>query len=107
MEEEHFLIDLDTAFNIAHFRNSSKTSGGRTYSCAVDCFLEICYRVLLPEIKAKVSFEESSGFFNLLQISGSMEIPFEDYNMKSNAFRLLDEIENQYGQESLTIAVRL
>ena len=38
-------------------------------------------------------FEESSEFFTLLQISGSMEIPFENNNnIKSNAFRLLDEI---------------
>ena len=78
--------------NVAHFRNSSRTTGGRTYSCAVDCFLEICYRLLLPEIKAEVSFEESSDFFKLLQLSGTMEILFEDYTMKSNAFRLLDEI---------------
>ena len=93
MEEEDNLIDLDTALSVAHFRNSSRTTSGRTFSCAVDCFLEICYRLLLPEVKDKMLFEESSEFFNLLQISGSMEIPFEDHNnIKSNAFRLLDEI---------------
>ena len=54
--------------------------------------IEICYRLLLPEIKAEVSFEESSDFFKLLQLSGTMEISFEDYTMKSNAFRLMDEI---------------
>ncbi|XP_066932700.1 uncharacterized protein [Clytia hemisphaerica] len=93
MEEEDFLIDLDTALSVAHFQNSSRTTAGRTFSCAVDCFLEICYRLLLPEIKDKMLFEESSEFFTLLQISGSMEIPFENNNnIKSNAFRLLDEI---------------
>ena len=94
MEQEDLLIDLETALSVAHFRNSCRTTGGRTYSCAVDCFLEISYRLLLPEIKAKLSFEELSEFFYLLTISGSMEIPIENdiTNAKSNAFRLLDEI---------------
>ena len=94
MEEDDLLIDLDIALNVAHFRNSCRTSGGHTYSCAVDCFLEISYRILLPEIKTKLSFEELSEFFYLLVISGSTEIPIENYitDVKSNAFRLLDEI---------------
>ena len=102
MEEEGVLLDLDTALSVAHFRNSCKTTAGRTYSCAVDCFLEICYRLLLPEIQSKVSFEDSSDFFNLLQISGSMEIPFESNNMKSNAFRLLDEIREPIWSRIIT-----
>eukprot|EP00111_Clytia_hemisphaerica_P013815 TCONS_00040657-protein len=95
MEQEDLLIDLDTALSVAHFQNSCRTTRGRTYSCAVDCFLEISYRLLLPEIKAKLAFEELSEFFYLLYISGSMEIPIENditVDVKSNAFRLLDEI---------------
>eukprot|EP00111_Clytia_hemisphaerica_P010420 TCONS_00030446-protein len=94
MEQEDLLIDLDTALSVAHFQNSCRTTNGRTYSCAVDCFLEISYRLLLPEIKAKLSFEELSEFFYLLYISGTMEIPIENdiTDVQSNAFRLLDEI---------------
>ena len=94
MEQEDLLIDLDTVLSVVHFQNSCRTTGSRTYSCAVDCFLEVSYRILLPEIKAKLLFEELSEFFYLLFISGSMEIPIENNttNVKSNKFRLLDEI---------------
>ena len=93
MEEQDLSIDLDTSLSICHFQNTSKTTGGRQFSYAVDCFLEISYRLFLPEIKARLSIKELSEFFYLLSLSGSMEIlsnPFDD--VKCNAFRLLDEI---------------
>ena len=104
MEEEDFLIDLDTALSVAHFRNSSRTTSGRTFSCAVDCFLEICYRLLLPEVKDKMLFEESSEFFSLLQISGSMEIII---TLKAMLFDCWMKLENRYGQGSSKIVVPL
>ena len=58
------LIDLENALEMSHFQNACRTS--RYYSCAVDCFLEICYRLILPEIQAKVTFNDRSEFFNLL-----------------------------------------
>lgn len=87
------LIDLETSLRIAHFRNACKTTNNRNFSCAVDCFLEMSYRLFLPEIQAKLSCNELSDFFNLLIISGSTEIePENDNFLRYNAFRLLDEI---------------
>ena len=55
---EEDLIDLDAALSVAFFRNTSKITGGRTYSCAVDCFLEISYRLLL--LKSKLNFHSKN-----------------------------------------------
>ena len=46
-------VDLESALELAHFRNACRTS---QYYCAVDCFLEISYRLFLPEIEANTSF---------------------------------------------------
>ena len=84
-------LDLESALEIAHFRNACYTS--RNYSCAVDCFLELSYRLFLPEIISSTESCDLSEFFNLLEISGSTEIEFNpNISMKVDAFTLLDEI---------------
>ena len=85
------ILDLENSLKIAHFRNACHTSSN--YSCAVDCFLELSYRLFLPVILSKVESCNLSEFFNLLEVSGSTEIeenPNED--LRNNAFTLLDEI---------------
>ena len=62
MEEDN--LDLHTALQIVHFRNASKTTNSRIYSCAIDCFLELSYRLFLPEILSKLDFCDLSGFFS-------------------------------------------
>ena len=89
MEEE--FIDLETSLRVAHFRNACKNSS--YFSCAVDCFLELTFRLFLPEIQAKLQdHDQLSDFFNLLIITGSMEIEVENNHLTNNAFELLDEI---------------
>ena len=59
MDEE--FIDIETSLEVAHFRNACRTS--KYYSCAVDCFLEISYRLFLPDLQANLSHDELSDFF--------------------------------------------
>ena len=47
-------VDLEGALELNHFRTACRTS--QYYSCGVDCFLEISYRLFLPEIEANTSF---------------------------------------------------
>ena len=49
-------VDLEGALELNHFRTACRTS--QYYSCGVDCFLEISYRLFLPEIEANKSFHE-------------------------------------------------
>ena len=85
------ILNLENLLEISHFRNASFTS--RHFSCAVDCFLELTYRLFLPEILESTDFTDLSEFFNLLLIAGSTEIEFDpNDNFQNNAFKLLDEI---------------
>ena len=47
-------LDLNEVLEFAHFRNACKTS--RFYSCAIDCFLELGYRIFLPEILSRIEY---------------------------------------------------
>ena len=84
-------LELDNVLEFAHFRNANKTS--RFYSCAIDCFLELGYRLFLPEILSRSDFCDLSGFFNLMHIAGMTEIEYNpNKNILNNALDLLDEI---------------
>ena len=85
------ILDLGNVLEFAHFRNACQTS--RFYSCAIDCFLELSYRLILPEILKKVEISEMSGFFNSMYITGLTEIEIgANGNLRNHALELLDEV---------------
>jgi len=94
-------LEFEDILHFWHFRNSCQTA--RTYLCAIDCFLELSYRLFLPEME--LSYNDHSDFFNLLIICGSTEIEVEDFNIKETyALSLLDErFANQFGPKSSKI----
>ena len=84
-------LDLNEVLEFAHFRNACKTS--RFYSCAIDCFLELGYRIFLPEILSRIEYCDLSQFFNLMHIAGMTEIEYDpNCDLLNNAFNFLDEI---------------
>ena len=84
-------LDLETALERFHFRNACRTSNN--YSCAIDCFLELVYRLLLPKIQSEINHNELSEFLDFLVTCGLMQI-YTDSNvaLQTNVWTLLDEI---------------
>ena len=83
---ESLLEDLCPSLQNNHFRNSCFTSPG-TYSCAVDCFLEINYRLFLDHLFPI----RRSEFFNLLLIVGSTELD-ENFLGSDNSILTLETV---------------
>ena len=95
----HDALDLQSALDVAHFPNSCKTSSSM-YSCAIDCFLELAYRVFLPELQVAISFDEMGPLFQLLVVSGSQEIQFvSSSSTVSAALTLLKTIREPIWQK--------
>ena len=86
-------FDHEAALEIVHFQNACKTTNNRYFSCAIDCFLELSYRVFLPELLSKANFCDLSGFFNTMFMAGMTEIEYDhDIDFRTNALNLLHEI---------------
>ena len=66
-------LGFERALQVAYFRNLCKKIKGR-YSCAIDSFLELYYRLFVPRIESQIRYNDLSRFFQLVIDNSAREV---------------------------------